>query len=69
MVSLLIDKKSDLSLTNNNGFNPIHHAALRGNPRLVRRVGDEVRREGVKERVKEGESEGGSEGGSEEGRE
>ena len=30
-VSLLMDNKADLELTNHNGFNPIHHAALRGN--------------------------------------
>ena len=30
-VALLMDAKADLEVTNNHGFNPIHHAALRGN--------------------------------------
>lgn len=33
MLSLLLDHHADVMLTNNNGFNSIHHAALRGNPR------------------------------------
>lgn len=35
MLTLLIDHNADITLTNNNGFNALHHAALRGNPRLV----------------------------------
>ena len=33
MLSLLPDHHADIMITNNNGFNAIHHAALRGNPR------------------------------------
>ena len=35
MVSALLEANSDVSITNNNGFNALHHAALRGNPRYV----------------------------------
>lgn len=30
MLSLLLDFQADVTITNNNGFNAIHHAALRG---------------------------------------
>jgi len=30
---LLTDGQADLTLTNNNGFNALHHTALRGNAR------------------------------------
>ena len=30
MLSLLLDNQADVTITNNNGFNAIHHAALRG---------------------------------------
>lgn len=33
MVRLLLEAKVDMSITNNNGFNSLHHAALRGNLR------------------------------------
>lgn len=33
MLSLLLEHGADMSITNNNGFNTLHHAALRGNPR------------------------------------
>lgn len=33
MISLLLEHHADLTITNNNGFNSLHHAALRGNPR------------------------------------
>ncbi|CAN8025963.1 unnamed protein product, partial [Ixodes persulcatus] len=33
MLTLLLDHSADITLTNNNGFNALHHAALRGNPR------------------------------------
>ena len=32
MLALLLDQNADIMLTNNNGFNALHHAALRGNP-------------------------------------
>ena len=35
MVALLLEHSADITLTNNNGFNALHHAALRGNPRSV----------------------------------
>jgi E3 ubiquitin-protein ligase mind-bomb len=35
MLALLLDHSADIMLTNNNGFNALHHAALRGNPRSV----------------------------------
>lgn len=35
IIRLLIDANADLTITNNNGFNPLHHAALRGNARSV----------------------------------
>lgn len=35
MISLLLEHHADLTITNNNGFNSLHHAALRGNPRYV----------------------------------
>lgn len=34
ILALLLDHGADITLTNNNGFNALHHAALRGNPRL-----------------------------------
>ncbi|KAF4517391.1 hypothetical protein B566_EDAN007643 [Ephemera danica] len=33
MLTLLLDHNADIMLTNNNGFNALHNAALRGNPR------------------------------------
>lgn len=33
MLTLLLDHQADVTLSNNNGFNALHHAALRGNPR------------------------------------
>jgi len=30
MLSVLLDYNADVTITNNNGFNAIHHAALRG---------------------------------------
>lgn len=36
MVSLLLEGKADVTVTNNNGFNALHHAALRGNIGAVR---------------------------------
>lgn len=30
MLSLLLEYNADVTITNNNGFNAIHHAALRG---------------------------------------
>ena len=35
MLTLLLDHHADMTVMNNNGFNALHHAALRGNPRLV----------------------------------
>ena len=34
MLTLLLEHGADMSITNNNGFNTLHHAALRGNPRF-----------------------------------
>ena len=33
IVSLLLEGGADITLSNNNGFNSLQHAALRGNPR------------------------------------
>lgn len=33
MLSVLLESGADVTITNNNGFNALHHAALRGNPR------------------------------------
>ncbi|KPI93729.1 E3 ubiquitin-protein ligase mib1, partial [Papilio xuthus] len=33
ILTLLLDHGADMTRTNNNGFNALHHAALRGNPR------------------------------------
>lgn len=33
MLTFLLDHNADILVTNNNGFNALHHAALRGNPR------------------------------------
>lgn len=33
MLALLLDHAADITRTNNTGFNALHHAALRGNPR------------------------------------
>ncbi len=33
MLALLLERSADIMITNNNGFNALHHAALRGNPR------------------------------------
>jgi E3 ubiquitin-protein ligase mind-bomb len=38
MLALLLDHNADIMLTNNNGFNALHHAALRGNPRYLKRL-------------------------------
>lgn len=35
MLSVLLESGADVTITNNNGFNALHHAALRGNPRCV----------------------------------
>lgn len=35
MLTLLLDHHADMAVMNNNGFNALHHAALRGNPRSV----------------------------------
>lgn len=35
ILALLLDHAADITLTNNDGFNALHHAALRGNPRWV----------------------------------
>ncbi|CAF4757809.1 unnamed protein product [Pieris macdunnoughi] len=43
ILTLLLDHGADMTLTNNNGFNALHHAALRGIPRLLlngNRIGD-----------------------------
>ncbi|CAH2066949.1 unnamed protein product, partial [Iphiclides podalirius] len=36
ILTLLLDHGADMTRTNNNGFNALHHAALRGNPRWER---------------------------------
>ena len=36
LLILLLDHNADINLTNNNGFNSLHHAALRGNPSAMR---------------------------------
>ncbi|XP_031345282.1 E3 ubiquitin-protein ligase MIB1-like [Photinus pyralis] len=36
MLTLLLDHNADITLTNNNGFNALHHAALRGNPSAMK---------------------------------
>lgn len=36
MLSVLLEAGADVTITNNNGFNALHHAALRGNPRYSR---------------------------------
>lgn len=33
MVTMLLESNADVTVANNNGFNALHHAALRGNPR------------------------------------
>mgnify|MGYP002716476196 FL=1 len=33
ILKLLLEFNADITLTNNNGFNALHHAALRGNAR------------------------------------
>ena len=33
MLTFLLDANADVTVTNNNGFNVLHHASLRGNPR------------------------------------
>ena len=33
MLTFLLDAHADVTVTNNNGFNVLHHASLRGNPR------------------------------------
>ena len=35
MLMLLLESQADITVTNNNGFNALHHAALRGNPTWV----------------------------------
>lgn len=40
MIQLLLEHHADLTVTNNNGFNALHHAALRGNPRYVSKYRD-----------------------------
>ena len=36
MVSMLLEANADVTVANNNGFNALHHAALRGNPRYFK---------------------------------
>lgn len=36
MLSLLLDYGADITLTNNNGFNALHHASLKGNPSAMK---------------------------------
>lgn len=36
MLSLLLDFGADITLNNNNGFNALHHAALKGNPSAMK---------------------------------
>ncbi len=36
ILSLLLDNNADICVTNNNGFNALHHAALRGNPSAMK---------------------------------
>uniref|UniRef100_A0A4W6C6J5 RING-type E3 ubiquitin transferase n=1 Tax=Lates calcarifer TaxID=8187 RepID=A0A4W6C6J5_LATCA len=36
MLSVLLEAGADVTITNNNGFNALHHAALRGNPSAMR---------------------------------
>ena len=36
MVSLLLEGGADITVTNNNGFNALHHSSLRGNIGAVR---------------------------------
>ena len=38
MVQLLIEGEADMTVTNNNGFNALHHAALRGNMGAMRLI-------------------------------
>ena len=38
MVQLLMEAQADISVTNNNGFNSLHHAALRGNMGAMRLI-------------------------------
>ena len=38
MVQLLLEADADISATNNNGFNSLHHAALRGNMGAMRLI-------------------------------
>ena len=33
MVTMLLESNADVTVANNNGFNALQHAALRGNPR------------------------------------
>ena len=36
MLTLLLEHQADVIISNNNGFNALHHAALRGNPSAMR---------------------------------
>ena len=36
MLTLLLEHGADIIIANNNGFNALHHAALRGNPSAMR---------------------------------
>lgn len=38
IVQLLIESQADHTITNNNGFNALHHAALRGNMGAIRLI-------------------------------
>ena len=43
MLSLLLENGADIIISNNNGFNALHHAALRGNPSAMRILLSKVR--------------------------
>lgn len=44
MLTLLLEHGADIIIANNNGFNALHHAALRGNPSAMRILLSKVRR-------------------------
>ncbi|XP_063713547.1 E3 ubiquitin-protein ligase mib1-like isoform X1 [Symsagittifera roscoffensis] len=53
MLSVLLDYRADMCVTNTNGFNALHHAALRGNPGATKQLLSKMSRPWIVDEKKE----------------